>query len=185
MCISCELHKMQLALNIKNTVCLDCVWTVCSLFVVKLACVYSKTGFRFRLQPPIAHEISSPETGFSRQCEDIYACECWDLFECVTTQEAEGCLSICRLLFFFFFFSYRCIFWHGCVLAFSKPRNVPIMCSRSWATLITDVFSQLQWWYKEPESKRSAADPVVSVWYVFLFSNSVFFLLLGPRSWSC
>lgn len=74
-----------------------------------------------------------------------------------------------------FFFSYRCIFWHGCVLAFSKPRNVPIMCSRSWATLITDVFSQLQWWYKAPESKRSAADPAVSVWYVFLFSNSVFF----------
>lgn len=78
--------------------------SVSSLFVGNLACVYSKTGFRFRLQPPIAHEISSPETGFSRQCEDIYACECWDLFECVTTQEAEGCLSICRLLFFFFFF---------------------------------------------------------------------------------
>lgn len=58
MYITCELHKMQLALNIKHTVCLDCVCVCLSavcLFVVKLACVYSKTGFRFQLQPPSLH----------------------------------------------------------------------------------------------------------------------------------
>lgn len=132
MCISCELHKMQLALNIKHTVCLDCVCVclsaVCLLLNWLVFTVKQDFGFGYILTSILAHEILSPETGFSRRCEDIYACECWDLFECVTTQEAEGCLSICRLLFFF---SYRCIFWHGCVLAFSKPRNVPIMCSRS------------------------------------------------------
>lgn len=183
MYITCELHKMQLALNIKHTVCLDCV-CVCLFAVCLFVClllnwlaftVKQDFGFSYSLHPCTWNIVS--RNRFFQAVWRRYACECWDLFECVTTQEAEGCLSLCGL----HFFSYRCIFWHGCVLAFSKPRNVPIMCSRSWAALITDVFSQLQWWNKEPESKWSAADPAVSVWYVFLFSNSFFFPSPGTK----